>query len=211
MAAVNKEASRPLYLQIQAVLEEKILSGKWKAGEKAMSENEIAAKYQVSRVTARQAIEKLVAKNMLYRRPGKGTFVSEQGLAYGFSTMLSFSRSLQAKGFTVETRILDQGAVPASEEIAEKLRLTRDAEVVIIRRLRIVDGIPAAIHASYFSARIYSRLINTDVARESPARGRRAHRRHAYGVFAGFAPSGAGLRRRCRSPLHLAWRVDDGT
>jgi GntR family transcriptional regulator len=166
-AVVNKEASRPLYLQIQAVLEEKILSGKWKAGERVMSENEIAAKYQVSRVTARQAIEKLVAKNILYRRPGKGTFVSEQGLAYGFSTMLSFSRSLQAKGFTVETRILDQGTAPATEEIAEKLRLTRDAEVVIIRRLRIVDGIPAAIHASYFSARIYSSLITTDVVHES--------------------------------------------
>jgi GntR family transcriptional regulator len=164
---VNKGASQPLYLQIQAVLEEKILSGVWKAGERILSENEISAKYNVSRVTARQAIEQLVAKNMLYRHPGKGTFVSETGVAYGFSTMLSFSRSLQAKGFAVETRVLDQGTIPASEHIAAKLRLDRDAELVIVRRLRVVDRIPAAIHASYFSARVYASLLTADIATES--------------------------------------------
>ena len=164
---MNRGASRPLYLQIQAVLEEKILSGEWKAGERVTSENEISAKYKVSRVTARQAIEQLVAKNMLYRHPGKGTFVSERGLAYGFSTMLSFSRSLQAKGFAVETRVLDQGIIPAPKYVAEKLRLERDAELVVVRRLRIVDGIPAAVHASYFSARVYGSLLAADLATES--------------------------------------------
>ena len=165
-AVVNREASRPLYLQIETVLEERILSGDWKPGDRVSSENEIAAKFNVSRVTARQAIEQLVAKNMLYRRPGKGTFVSEHGLSYGFSTMLSFSRSLQAKGFDVETRVLDQDIIPAPEAIAAKLRLDNDAELVVVRRLRIVDRIPAAIHASYFSARVYGSLLTADFATE---------------------------------------------
>ena len=164
---INRDASRPLYLQIETALEEKILSGEWKPGDRVSSENEIAAKYNVSRVTARQAIEQLVAKNMLYRSPGKGTFVSEQGLSYGFSTMLSFSRSLQAKGFQVETRVLDQSVIPAPEQIAEKLRLGKDADLVVVRRLRIVDRIPAAIHASYFSARVYGSLLGADFATES--------------------------------------------
>ena len=164
---VDKGSSRPLYLQIQTLLEKKILSGEWKSGDKVMSENEISATYKVSRVTARQAIEQLVAKNMLFRSPGKGTFVSEQDVAYGFSTMMSFSRSLETKGFSVETRILDQGIIPAPHEIAEKLRLEPDADVVAVRRLRIVDGIPAAIHASYFSARIYGSLLSTDLTVES--------------------------------------------
>lgn len=164
---VNKGSSKPLYLQIQMLLEKKILSGEWKSGDKVMSENEISTTYEVSRVTARQAVEQLVAKNMLYRSPGKGTFVSEQDLPYGFSTMMSFSRSLQNKGFSVETRILDQGIIPSPEEAAKKLRLEPDAEVVIIRRLRIVDGIAAAIHASYFSARIYASLLESDLTVES--------------------------------------------
>jgi GntR family transcriptional regulator len=149
------------------VLEEKILSGEWKPGNRVLSENEIAAEFSVSRVTARQAIEQLVAKKMLYRRPGKGTFVSEQPLSYGFSTMLSFSRSLRAKGFDVETRVLDQGVIPTPEQIGEKLRLDNNAEVVVVRRLRIVDGTPAAIHASYFSARVYGSLLEADFATDS--------------------------------------------
>ncbi len=164
---VNKSSAKPLYLQIQTLLEQKIVSGEWKSGEKVMSENEIAAKYEVSRVTARQAIEQLVAKNMLFRSPGKGTFVSDHDLPYGFSTMMSFSRSLQTKGFSVETRILDQGIIPATVVVAEKLRLETDAEVVIVRRLRVVDGIPAAIHASYFSARIYASMLEIDLTLES--------------------------------------------
>jgi GntR family transcriptional regulator len=164
---LNREAPRPLYLQIETVLDQKILSGEWKPGDRVSSENEIAAMYGVSRVTARQAIEQLVAKNMLYRRPGKGTFVSEQGLSYGFSTMLSFSASLKAKGFDVETRVLDHGVVPAPDYIAEKLCLDDDAELVVVRRLRIVDRIPAAIHASYLSARVYASLLQADVATQS--------------------------------------------
>jgi GntR family transcriptional regulator len=164
---VNRGSSRPLYLQIQALLEEKILSGEWKSGERVMSENEISAKYSVSRVTARQAIEQLVAKNMLFRSPGKGTFVSEQDLAYGFSTMMSFSRSLQSKGSVVTTRALDQGTIPASDQVAAKLRLGQDEDVVLIRRLRVVDGVPAAIHASYFSARIFGKLLAVDLTVES--------------------------------------------
>ncbi len=166
-AMVNKASSKPLYLQIQTLLERKIVAGEWKSGERVMSENEIAAKYNVSRVTARQAIEQLVAKNILYRSPGKGTFVCEHDLPYGFSTMMSFSRSLQAKGFSVETKVLNQGIAPASKEVAQKLVLEPDTEVVVVRRLRIVDGIPAAIHASYFSSRVFAKLLDADLTVES--------------------------------------------
>jgi len=164
---VDKRSSKPLYLQIQTVLEQRILSGEWKSGDKVMSENQISAEYKVSRVTARQAIEQLIAKNMLFRSPGKGTFVTNHDLPFGFSAMMSFSRSLQSKGFSVETRILDEGIFPAPEEVATKLRLEIDTEVVIVRRLRIVNDIPAAIHTSYFNARIFAKLLEIDLTVES--------------------------------------------
>lgn len=164
---INKRSSKPLYLQIQGAIEGKILSGELKSGDRVMSENEIASSFKVSRLTARQAIEQLVVKGLLYRSAGKGTFVSERGMPYGFSTMMSFSKSLEARGFMVETRILDQSTMPSSQEIAERLRLEPGAEVVIIRRLRIVDGLPTAIHTSYLPARVYSELLQIDLTRES--------------------------------------------
>ncbi len=161
---IDKSSSKPLYVQLQMMLEQKILSGELKSGDRILSENEMAARYKVSRVTARQAIEQLVAKNILYRSPGKGTFVSEHGTPYGFSTMMSFSKSLASRGFSVTSLILDQSIIPASEEVAENLRLSPGVDVVIVRRLRIVDGVPAAIHTSYFSARAYSRILERELS-----------------------------------------------
>ena len=163
----DKSSSKPLYVQIQAAIEEQIFSGALKSGDRVMSENELAARYEVSRVTARQAIEQLVAKNLLYRSAGKGTFVSEQGMPYGFSTMMSFSKSLASRGFVVETRVLDQGIMPCLDEVAQRLRLDPGSDTVVVRRLRIIDGVRAAVHTSYFSARLYSALLDTDLASES--------------------------------------------
>lgn len=164
---IDKNSSEPLYHQIQYIIEEQILSGKLKPGDRTLSEPEIAAKYEVSRLTARKALENLVNKNLLYRQPGKGTFVAEHGMAYGFSTMLSFSRSLKARGFKVETHILDQAIIPSSAEIAGKLRLEPGSDVVIIRRLRFVDGIAAGIHSSFFDARVYRSLLQVNLSEES--------------------------------------------
>lgn len=164
---VDKSSSEPLYAQIQAIIEQDITSGKLKPGNRILSEQEIAAKYDVSRVTARKALDNLVAKNLLYRQAGKGTFVAKHGMAYVFSTMLSFSRSLGSRGFEVKTEILDQALIPCLPEIAQQLRIPAGANVVIIRRLRFVDGIAAAIHTSYFDARVYSPLLEIDLTTDS--------------------------------------------
>jgi GntR family transcriptional regulator len=164
---IDKSSSEPLYSQIQAVIEQQITTGALKPGNRTLSEQEIATKYGVSRVTARKALENLVAKNLLYRQPGKGTFVAEPGMPYGFSTMLSFSRSLSSRGFEVKSEILDQSLIPCSPDLAERLRLATGTELVIIRRLRFVDDVAAAIHTSYFDARIYTPILEFDLTNES--------------------------------------------
>ncbi|UCF98980.1 MAG: GntR family transcriptional regulator [Spirochaetaceae bacterium] len=164
---VDKSSSEPLYIQIQGIIENKIFSGELKPGDRTLSEQEIATKFDVSRVTARKALENLVAKNLLYRQPGKGTFVAEHGMPYGFSTMLSFSRSLSARGFEVHTKMLDKSLVPGSPQIAEQLRISPQIDLVFIRRVRFLDGVPAAIHTSYFDARIYTPLLDIDLTKIS--------------------------------------------
>jgi GntR family transcriptional regulator len=121
----------------------------------------------VSRLTARKSLEALVAKNYLFRRPGKGTFVADSGMAFGFSAMLSFSKSLAARGFAVETHVLEQGTVPGPVDIADKLRLGPGALLVVVRRLRRVDGLPAAIHTSYFDAGLYASILEENLGQES--------------------------------------------
>lgn len=52
-----------------------IASGEWKQGEKIPSENELAERLNVSRISVRGALQKLVALGLVESKQGEGTFV----------------------------------------------------------------------------------------------------------------------------------------
>jgi GntR family transcriptional regulator, transcriptional repressor for pyruvate dehydrogenase complex len=58
------------------MIEEKILSGEWKPGTKIMSEPQLAKELNVSRVSVREAIEKMAALDILTKVQGGGTYVN---------------------------------------------------------------------------------------------------------------------------------------
>ena len=68
----------PVYIQIHNQLRENIESGKWKVGQKIPAERELAASFDVSRMTLRQAIQALVDEGILERRVGSGTVVANR-------------------------------------------------------------------------------------------------------------------------------------
>ena len=55
----------------------KITMGEWKSGEKIPSENELSTAMGVSRISVREAIQKLDAINLVETFRGKGTYVKE--------------------------------------------------------------------------------------------------------------------------------------
>jgi DNA-binding FadR family transcriptional regulator len=59
------------------IIESKILSGEWTPGMKISSENQLSKKLGVSRMSVREAMEKLVALNVLTKKQGEGTFVND--------------------------------------------------------------------------------------------------------------------------------------
>lgn len=164
---IDKTSSVPLYQQIQSALLDGIRSGEYPPGSQILSELEIAARYEVSRMTARKAIDTLVSKGVLYRQRGKGTYVAENVVSYGLSSMLSFSQTLKAQGYAVETKVLMKEVLPAPFDVVTHLQLDNNAPIIVIRRLRHVEGVPAAIHASYFDQRMFAPLMKIDLSVES--------------------------------------------
>lgn len=72
LTAIKKES---IGEQVLSQMKEQILSGDWKEGEKIPSENQLCETFGVSRVTVRQAIQKLAALGLLETRLGEGSFV----------------------------------------------------------------------------------------------------------------------------------------
>lgn len=75
MQGLRKDISY-VYAGVERDLIEQIRDGHLKAGECILSENEISRKYNISRRSSRKAIDNLIEQNLLYRIPGKGTFVA---------------------------------------------------------------------------------------------------------------------------------------
>ena len=156
-----------MYQQIQNYIMEEIQAGNLKPGTQVPSEFELADRFNVSRMTARKSLDNLATRGVLYRRKGKGTYVAENVMSYGLSTMLSFSQILRAQSYQVETRVLLMDVIPASERIRTQLQLGAESQVIIIRRLRLVEGRPAALHTSFLSHRIFAAILEVDLSTES--------------------------------------------
>jgi GntR family transcriptional regulator len=160
---VHASSPIPLYLQIEEELRGLVTSGQLGPLARVPSEAELSEQFSVSRMTARKALDRLVADGMLFRRPGKGTFVGQPKIAHGPSQLLSFSAAMDAQGVRHQTRVLDAAMVRAPSNIAADLDLPSGSQVAFVRRLRLVDGEPAAIHLSYVPAR-YAGILQGDLA-----------------------------------------------
>ena len=71
---IDRNSFEPLYLQIRRDIEEQILNGTIRIGDKLMSETEMLRYYNVGRVTVRAALAELVSSGCLKKEQGLGTF-----------------------------------------------------------------------------------------------------------------------------------------
>ncbi|MCC8060312.1 MAG: GntR family transcriptional regulator [Clostridiales bacterium] len=76
-----------LTAQISSYLQDEILKGTWKPGEKIPSENELAESLGVSRMSLRNAIQRCNAIGLTETRVGEGTFVRDFNLRSYFSEL----------------------------------------------------------------------------------------------------------------------------
>lgn len=136
-------AGRARYLQIEWWLRKRVRSGL--PGSLLPSESALAAQFDVSRMTARQAVQNLAAEGLVVRRRGSGTYVAEQPLHRHGGVLFSFTEDMRRRGMTVRSELLDACLRPALPPEAEALGLAHDQRVVSIKRIRLANDIPLAI------------------------------------------------------------------
>lgn len=84
---MRKNQAPKLADAIVAELEQMIADGSLQPGQKLLPERELAVQFQVSRPSLREAIQRLEAKGLLWRRQGGGTYV-QQALSRGLTDPL---------------------------------------------------------------------------------------------------------------------------
>lgn len=85
--------------QVFEQLKDQIITGKWQPGYKIPSENQLVDILNVSRITIREALQALVALDLLEKKRGQGTFVKNSFSESFFVSLLpliQFDRSQAA-------------------------------------------------------------------------------------------------------------------
>lgn len=132
---------KPLADQIAEDLQERILNGEWKQGEKLPTEFELIELLNVGRGTVREAVKILVARNILEIRRGNGTYVVEEpGKVEDPFGFVFYSDKIQLADDLCEVRLLlepDIASLAAQratkEEVAYIEECCRRVEEIIAR------------------------------------------------------------------------------
>jgi GntR family transcriptional regulator len=167
MTGIDRQHPLPIYFQLKELLRVKIVAGVWKSGDLLPSERELSESYDISRMTARQALNELVNEGLVYRKQGRGTFVAEPKLVQRLSHLTGYTDDMRERALRPGSRVLRLEMVDASLHVAAMLRIEAGAQVVLLERLRLADEAPMAVEASHLHFDGMEGLLQEDFARDS--------------------------------------------
>ena len=117
------------YSQLYDILLEKILANEWKANDKMPTERELSIRYNVSRVTVRDTLNRLAQAGYIYRIQGKGTFVSVRKIEKKLTKLYTLRKRFEEKGVVHEVKTLQFEVISPSDDIREKLEIIENEDV----------------------------------------------------------------------------------
>ncbi|MGX1118756.1 GntR family transcriptional regulator [Streptomyces ambofaciens] len=125
-------------------------------------EDILAADYDTTRNTVRQALDLLRAEGLVARRPGIGTVVVARKYDHGLDRLMGLAETLHEHG-RVTNEVRTTVPVPAPAPVAERLRVPHGADVLYIERLRRLNGVPLSLDLTYLPLDIGTALLGADL------------------------------------------------
>jgi len=152
-----------LYSRVETVLASEIIDGGLKVGDQLPTEDDLIARFEVSRITVRRAIQNLVSRGLVEIRRGKGTFVAAPKLTQELRELSGFVEDMHALGRKPTARVIGKEIVTADATVAGQLVLTKGERVVRIRRVRLADGVPLSFDETFLPLEIGTKIITNNL------------------------------------------------
>ncbi|MDQ3491822.1 MAG: GntR family transcriptional regulator [Chloroflexota bacterium] len=151
----------PRYRTIEQALRQRIAA--LRPGDQLPSDTQLCAEFSVSRMTARNAMQRLAEDGLLRRLPGRGSFVTEPSTHRRADRLMSFSREMARRGGRVSSVVVAREIRPAGPGEAASLRVREGDPIVYLQRVRCADDQPIALETAILERRASPAVMAADL------------------------------------------------
>lgn len=152
-------AAIPLYHQIYLTLRDEIARGARPYGSSMPTEMELGASYNVSRITARRALDELASRGYVERKRRLGTKVIYREADRPIEARIDQAvESLIAFGHDTAVKVIEVKTEPADAEIADKLGISEGEPAIRAMRVRSAKGQPLGVIISHMRSGLGARI-----------------------------------------------------
>lgn len=147
------------YMMFYNDIKQKIISKEYLEGNLLPSETQYMAKYNISRITVRNALALLEQEGYVYRIQGKGSFVAGNFRQQSLDKIHSYTNAILSSGMVPSSKVLSCVVEPCTKKQAALLHLKENDPVFILNRIVLADDLPICLTTAILP---YSRLIDID-------------------------------------------------
>jgi GntR family transcriptional regulator len=162
-AVLARREPVPLYYQLETLLRKAIESGEYGPQSPVPTEAELSRLHGVSRVTVRQALQRLEDDGLILRSRGRRTTVVEgrrEGrIERNLTNARGFEEDMLRLGLNPRAEILETETITAQGTLIELLGVEKDAELLRVRRRGLSDDRPLWLESRYFPVDIGKALL----------------------------------------------------
>jgi GntR family transcriptional regulator len=156
---------QPQYRQIEQALRARIST--LRPGARLPSDTDLVAEFGVSRMTARNAMQRLAEDGLIRREPGRGSFVAAPPAYRRTNRLMTFTQEMRRAGRVPTSRVLDRVMRPASPAESASLGLPARQPIVYLRRIRLADGEPIALESTTLIGACANAVMHADLTNGS--------------------------------------------
>ncbi len=156
------------YERIKAYIQGGIDGGRWPSGSRLPSENQLAERFSLSRMTVNRAIKELESDGVVERVQGKGTFVAPPKPLTSVLKIEGIDNEILARGSCYSCEVLVLKAVSANAEVASQLDVEKDAEVFFSSIVHFEDEAPIQLEQRWMLPTLAPEYLRQNFAVRTP-------------------------------------------
>lgn len=157
----------PKYYTVKKKIIEMINSEEFIDSGMIPSERELMSLFNVSRITARRAVDDLVNEGYLYRIQGKGTFIKSDEADHDLISIMSCTEDIIKMGMTPSKKLIYSEILEADKVRVKRLQLLNGDKVLMLKRVYYANEDPLNYTTVYLPCKIFPGIENYNFEKES--------------------------------------------